>query len=74
MAYVGIAIPAIGVGILTELVGLRPAAYVFAAAVAVISAVGLGLLTRARRPAAAAPTREDPLVSEPAAHEAAVTS
>jgi MFS family permease len=74
VAYVGIAIPAIGVGVLTELVGLRPAAYVFAVAVAVISAVGLGLLTQARRPAAAAPTRGEPLVSEPAAHEAAVTS
>jgi MFS family permease len=75
VAYLGIAIPAIGVGVLTELIGLRTAAYVFAAAVAVISAVGLGLLARARRPAGTpAESQRNQLATEPAKRETAVAS
>jgi MFS family permease len=47
VAYVGIALPAIGDGVLTQLVGLRTAGFVFAAVVAVIATVGLVLLARA---------------------------
>jgi uncharacterized membrane protein YoaK (UPF0700 family)/predicted MFS family arabinose efflux permease len=47
VAYVGIAIPAIGDGVLTELIGLRTAGFVFAAVVAAIATVGLVLLARA---------------------------
>jgi len=48
-AYLGIALPAIGDGVLTELVGLRTADVVFAAVVAFIGSIALGLLVKARR-------------------------
>jgi hypothetical protein len=48
VAYLGIALPAIGDGVLTEVVGLRTADVVFAAVVAVIASIGLGLLAKAR--------------------------
>jgi predicted MFS family arabinose efflux permease/uncharacterized membrane protein YoaK (UPF0700 family) len=49
IAYVGIALPAIGDGVMTQLIGLRAAGYVFAALVAAVATVGLGLLARTRR-------------------------
>jgi MFS family permease len=75
VAYVGIAIPAIGVGVLTELVGLRSAGFAFAAAVAVISAAGLVLLAHARHSGGSVdPSEHDQLVTEPAARDAVVAS
>jgi MFS family permease len=73
VAYVGIAIPAIGVGVLTELSGLRTAGFVFAAVVAAISAVGLGLLVRARRGAGSGGHSEE-LVSHPVESDAMVAA
>jgi MFS family permease len=44
--YVAISIPVIGVGVLTEAIGLRPAGLVFAGAVAALSASVLAMLAR----------------------------
>lgn len=50
VAYVAISIPVVGEGLLAQLIGLRDAGLVFAAAVAAISAVVLVLLARDRAP------------------------
>lgn len=49
VAYVGIALPAIGDGVMTQLLGLRTAGFIFAAVVAAIAMAGLVLLVRALR-------------------------
>lgn len=49
VAYVAISIPVIGVGVLAETVGLRPAGLVFAGVVAALAATALVLLARSRR-------------------------
>jgi MFS family permease len=49
VAYLGISVPVIGGGLLTQLTGLRTAGLAFAAIVAAIATVGLGLLADARR-------------------------
>jgi hypothetical protein len=46
--YVAIALPVIGVGILAQAIGLRPAGLIFAAAVAMVAMVVLVLLGRDR--------------------------
>jgi hypothetical protein len=52
--YVAIALPVIGVGILAQAIGLRPAGLIFAAAVAAVAIVVLVLLGRERASGAVA--------------------
>jgi MFS family permease len=52
--YVAIALPVIGVGILAQAIGLRPAGLIFAAAVAAVAMVVLVLLGRERASSAVA--------------------
>ncbi len=51
ICYLGISVPVIGEGVLTQLAGLRTAGFAFAAIVAAIATVGLALLVGTRRPA-----------------------
>ena len=51
VAYVAISLPAVGVGVLGELAGLRSAGLIFAAIVAALALTVLVLLTRDRGPA-----------------------
>jgi MFS family permease len=48
VAYVAISIPVVGVGVLAEVAGLRPAGLIFAGVVAALAAAVLVLLARAR--------------------------
>jgi len=54
VAYLALAVPVIGEGVLSELAGLRPAGLVFAAVVAALSAVALALLAIERQRSARA--------------------
>jgi hypothetical protein len=51
VCYVGISVPVIGEGVLAQVTGLRTTGFAFAAIVAAIATVGLGLLASSRRPA-----------------------
>jgi MFS family permease len=57
VAYIAIAIPVIGVGVLTQVAGLRTAGFAFAAVVAVVAGVALWLLVHARSRAGSAAAR-----------------
>lgn len=58
MLYVEIAIPGIGEGAATKAFGLIPAGMAFAALVAILAAVVLGLLMRTGRVASVQPVQE----------------
>jgi aryl-alcohol dehydrogenase-like predicted oxidoreductase/predicted MFS family arabinose efflux permease len=49
IAYLGIALPVVGVGLVTDVAGLRAAGLLFAAVVAALSAIVLAVLVRDRR-------------------------
>ena len=57
IAYLAISLPVVGVGVLADLAGLRPAGLIFAAIVAALALTVLVLLTRGRGPADARPGR-----------------
>lgn len=57
IAYLAISLPVVGVGVLADLAGLRPAGLTFAAIVATLALTVLVLLTRGRGSADARPGR-----------------
>lgn len=54
VCYVGISLPVVGIGALSDAIGLKKTAVIFAVAIAVLSAVALASLARTARPDARA--------------------